>query len=406
MPDANPYGQLANGSQPTNVGGAPVTIGPAGFWLDATGGVAATDPSGKPQVTPGMRDNPESAIYYDEGKDLYYNRVKGQKLYQSPVSYKGQPQGTGHGATNPGGSLLKTGGTWNPQTGTFDQGTNWANILSMVVAGVLTAGAADAIMGVGAGTTAAAASSGVVPEGAGAAPVLEGISAGSGVGATTIPEVAPLAGSAAAGAGPIAATTSPFATTAGAANAALPGLASGSEFAASGLGATPPPVPPPGGGGSSAPSWLGPAVGAGLSAVGGIAGASIAAGANKDAAAIQAKTAADALAYEKERDAYTRATEANRYGAMIQQRAPYVAGGQAAEGQMVKNLGLPSVAGMNRYGIPPAASAPPQAPPPAQGSLNTGTVIMQLPTGEMQPVPAHLVSTFQQRGAQVVAANG
>ena len=52
-------------------------MGPAGFWLDKDGNVAATDQTGKPQVTPGMRDNPQAATYYDAAKDLnYYNVSK------------------------------------------------------------------------------------------------------------------------------------------------------------------------------------------------------------------------------------------------------------------------------------------------------------------------------------------
>lgn len=158
---------------PVNVGGAPTTMGPAGYWLDAQGNVAATDPQGNPQVTPGMRDNPQAAIYYDADKDLYYNLVNGRKQYQSPYAYNqgGQTlnaKGTGHGMTNPGSSLFKTGGTWNPDTGQFEQGTNWSNILSLGVGGALTGGLIDALASGGAAAGGAGAAAGAPAGGVGA----------------------------------------------------------------------------------------------------------------------------------------------------------------------------------------------------------------------------------------------
>src|SRR5229473_1148879 len=59
----------------------------------------------------------------------------------------------------------------------------------------------------------------------------------------------------------------------------------------------------------------------------------------KEAAKLQKSSTDQALAYEKERDAYARSTEANRYGAMMSQTAPFVSAGQGATGAMSRFLG-------------------------------------------------------------------
>lgn len=155
--------------------GAPVQQNQYGFWVDAQGDVTPADPAGNPQVTPGEAQNPSSKILYDSDKDLYYNVVNGQKQYLSPSAYQGQSQGTGHGMTNPGGSYLKTGGTWNPVDGKFEQSTNWSNILSTGIAGVLGGAAIGAAAGGGGADAAADAT----------VPSAEGEAAGD-AGATTV----------------------------------------------------------------------------------------------------------------------------------------------------------------------------------------------------------------------------
>lgn len=135
-------------------GGAPVTMGPAGYWLDDLGGIAATDDQGNPQQTPGMRDNPQSQQYYDAAKDLNYNLVNGQKVYQSPVEFvDGQTvyKKSLHGPATPdtGGGALHGGPQWNPQTGSWDVSLDWGKVLSWAAAAGITAGAITAAMPAG-----------------------------------------------------------------------------------------------------------------------------------------------------------------------------------------------------------------------------------------------------------------
>lgn len=95
----------------------------------------------------------------------------------------------------PDASLFHNRGEFDPTTGDYKQGLNWGNIMSMVVAGVLTAGMADIIMSAPAGTAAAAAANGTIPTTEG----LTGAELG-GAAATQAPDVLPAAigGSAAA----------------------------------------------------------------------------------------------------------------------------------------------------------------------------------------------------------------
>lgn len=141
-------------------GGPPVTMGPVGFWLDADGNVAGTDDKGQPQITPGMRGDPQGAIYYDATKDLNYNLVSGQKIYHSPV---GQENGRtvyrqslkGPEISDTGGGLVHGKPTWNPKTGTWDVGLDAGKVLGWLTAAGMTAGAANAVMaGTGAVTSA------------------------------------------------------------------------------------------------------------------------------------------------------------------------------------------------------------------------------------------------------------
>jgi hypothetical protein len=77
---------------------------------------------------------------FTDSTGTYYT-VGGQKSYVSPVAL-----GTG---SAPSGGMFTNSGTFNNDTGQWDQGPDWSNILSMVAAGMLTAGAATALMGGG-----------------------------------------------------------------------------------------------------------------------------------------------------------------------------------------------------------------------------------------------------------------
>lgn len=375
MPATATYGADAAVSN----AGPPVTMGPMGFWLDAQGNVAATDPQGHPQQTPGQRDNPQAQIFYDAAKDLNYTVTSnGQKLYQSPVSYAGQAKGTGHGMVNPKGSLLKGNGTWNPQSGTFDQGANWGNILSMVVAGVLTAGAADAIMGASSGTAAAAAGSGAAPGAAGGtAPVLEGIAAGPG--AASVP--------AAAGAayGPLAGGYGAVTTTAAApaALAAVPGgVSTAVPAAASSITA-------------------GDILKGVVPTAGGIVSSIIQANASGKATDAQQAYLQQALEYEKQQDAINRGLaaekvklEAGRYATYSGNIQPYLDTGNAAESKAASLLGL---------SVPPRSSTAPAVAPAQQAAAPASdTVTMKAPDGSTKQVPASQVSYWLGKGATQV----
>ena len=156
---------------PVVSGGTPVSMGPVGFWLDADGNVAATDPQGNPQVTPGMRDTPEAQLYYDSDKDLFYSERNGQKQYLSPYSFAGQDgvnstaKGTGNGmlkTMDTGGGAFHGQPTWDQSSGTFKVSFDWGKIGSMIVGGLLTAGAVDAAFGSGAAAVAVSAPEGAV----------------------------------------------------------------------------------------------------------------------------------------------------------------------------------------------------------------------------------------------------
>lgn len=154
-----------------------------GFQADETGTLLPG------QVTPGMRDNPDGAIQYDPEKDLYFMTKGGQKSYLSPFSYAGTEQaastakGTGHGmlqTMSKGGGAFHGHPQWNSQTGHFDVPLDWGKIGSMIVGGLLTAGAVDAAFGAGAATTAtSSAATGGLP-GAGTTVAGSGAAAGMG----------------------------------------------------------------------------------------------------------------------------------------------------------------------------------------------------------------------------------
>jgi len=159
-----------------------------------------------------------------------------------------------------------------------------------------------------------------------------------------------------------------------------------------------------------------------IAAGGSVLGAHMASSAAKKGADLQKQASDAALAYEKERDAYARSTEANRYGAMMRGTAPYRRAGAAATGEMSQLLGLPADTPdpVGSY-EPPPEPATPSAPPKAMENLGrsamavgraagaqtqTGpsesTVRLQAPDGTVQEIPARQAEHYLQRGARRV----
>ena len=135
------------------------------------------------------------AMKYDPQEDLYYMEMPdGSKNWISPKAFETDPtgKGTGHGhpdSADKGGGFFHGHPTWNTETHKFDVGLDWGKVLSYVAAGIITAGAADAIMGASAGTAASLLGPELAATGGGVAP--ETIAA---LGMSTLPEVGAVAG--------------------------------------------------------------------------------------------------------------------------------------------------------------------------------------------------------------------
>lgn len=147
---------------------------------------------------------------YAEGNGKFYQLKNGRKSYVPPfVVMQGYHPGTEVDATGqltpeaqqertahniPGASLFHNRGAFSDETGDYEQSINWGNILSMVIGGALTAGAASAMMGGGAAAEAAASTA------AATGSVDAGLAAGGiGAGAAAIPTTAGIAGAGALG---------------------------------------------------------------------------------------------------------------------------------------------------------------------------------------------------------------
>lgn len=217
--------------------------------------------------------------YYEANGQPYFKKVGGGKMYIAPATamsmfsdpqalawakaqgyeIKGGRQGledASKGTVGPdgktrfpdspvvtnsqSGGIFHTTGTWNPDSGQFDSGLDWGNILTLVVAGVMTAGVASAMMasaGVPAATADAAVSAATTTGSveAGTA-VLGGAGAASGTGgalaaSTIAPTLGTLPGVAASGT--IGALESAGAATAAAGAGA--GVGAGETAATTGL---------------------------------------------------------------------------------------------------------------------------------------------------------------------------
>jgi hypothetical protein len=113
-------------------------------------------------LNPDTQSGPDSqkVITYDPNRQMFKTAAGG---WISPAA---MPE-LGGGSPQPGG-LFTNRGEWDSQSGSFQNSTNWGNILSLVVAGVITAGAADAIMS-GAPAAEAVTAAGGTPEAAASA---------------------------------------------------------------------------------------------------------------------------------------------------------------------------------------------------------------------------------------------
>lgn len=153
---------------------------------------------------------------------------------------------------------------------------------------------------------------------------------------------------------------------------------------------------------SGAPSWLGPVLGTGISTAGGLIGAKMSADANTEAAQLNKQYLDEALAYQKQKDAYAQNTEANRYGQMMASEQPAISTGGAAGAKMADVLGLP--APQTRAFTPVDPYTPMPAGPAAPATAAPAMVTMRAPDGSTQQVPANQVAHYTQRGAQQVSA--
>lgn len=248
------------------------------LWNAAGSPYWATPSGGKVYITPAvamsMFDDPR-ALSWARSKGFYIDGGRAG-LNQTPTvdasGHVTMPANPVHGSA-PGGGIFHTTGTWNGETGQWDQGLDWGNIMALSIGGLMAAPAVAAIAGGGAAAG-----------GAGAA----------GVGATgsTVPVIGTLPAVGASGAVPAALG----------AGAGAGGWGTAAAIGKAALG-----VPSAGGGGMSYLSWLGPAINAGTSIYGAIAQSN----ANKDALATQAETSkyaadlnakaqAEALAFQRQ----------------------------------------------------------------------------------------------------------
>lgn len=268
-----------------------------------------------------------------------------------------------------------------PGTGNIQENKNTFLRDALIAAGVFTGGTllAGALSGSGAaGAGAAGAGASAAPEAAavgtgGALGADAGTAAALGAGATgsTVPVTGVLAGGAASGAVPAAM---------GAVEAAAPAVMA------------------PAAAGKGVSSWL---LGSALPVAGNLIGAAIQANAQNNATEAQQKALAEALAYEKQRDAYLTGTEANRYANLTKSLAPYSDSGSAADARMAQVLGLPAPTKQA-----PQTPAPTYPTPPMPGSAPAGvqaqTVTLRGPDGSTRQVPQDQQAMWISKGATVV----
>lgn len=152
------------------------TLNEYGKWIMPNGDFAPgqDQTSMMAGATPAQAKATGGAVQTEAGTGKLYRIIDGAKWYLPPAS----------GPEDPGGGLIHGRSQWNPQTGAYDTPLDWGKILSMVSAGIVTAGVADAILS---STPALAATA---PEGASA-------SASTAASASVLPSTTTAAGSAA-----------------------------------------------------------------------------------------------------------------------------------------------------------------------------------------------------------------
>lgn len=287
---------------------------------------------------------------------------------------------------------------------------------TLIVAGI--AGAALATAGLaGAFAPAAAGATGGVEAGAtaglGAAALPGAGTALGGAGFTAVG--APLASAAAAGGA--AADVGAGAAAPAVAGSTLPAATYGAGGAVTNFAASPAIA------GAAGTPMLESILRYGVPTVGNLVGGIIQANASGKASDAQQRYLEEALAYQKEQDAYNRKTaaehydyskntEASRYGDYTNNIAGYVATGNSANARMASLLGLPPNAPMTGSSMPKvsAASVPAVtgvAPSPGvttqpQTRTNEPMVTMQGPDGSQKQVPSSQVDHYKQIGATVI----
>lgn len=281
-----------------------------GYWILPNGDFApGQDLSGQTAgETAAQRAAEGGPVETDPTTGKQYRIINGQKWYLPPAS----------GPNDPGGGLVHGRTQWNPQTGAYDTPIDWGKILTMVTAGIITAGVADAAL---ASTPALAATAPTGASASASAPVLEGVAAG-GSGATTVPAAAAASAAGPSTAANIAATSSaisvPPALTPSITSAATSGVSYGDLLKY------------------------------GLPVAGNLIGGILQANATGNASDAQQKYLQEALDYQKEQDTYNRnrqatldAQEVTRYGNYQGRIAPFIANGTNANDRMSALLGLP-----------------------------------------------------------------
>jgi hypothetical protein len=258
-------------------------------------------------------------------------------------------------------------------------------------------------------------------------PAMTGAGAGGGAAAAAMP--------AATGVGGMTATSLGLGTTAGLGTAGAAAAATGGT-AATVAGVTPGVLKA-----TTSSSLTGSdALRYGLPVAGNLIGGVIQARAEGKASDAQMKYLEEALAYQKEQDAYTRKTdeerygysrdleasrygytrdlEASRYGDYSSRIDPYVQTGTSANDRMASLLGLPARGPAPAMVAPPQRPAAPQAPssaPPAASPAAApvpptypqpigggGTVLLQGPDGSQRQVAASQVQHYVDLGATVI----
>lgn len=113
----------------------------------------------------GAANLPNYSVVLWDGTKPYWRTPAGGKVYIAPAvaAQSDDARLKSWGASNqrPDGNFFTNSGTWDPQSGEWDQGTNWGNVLALGVGGAiaapLVAGAVGAGSAAGAGTAASVA---------------------------------------------------------------------------------------------------------------------------------------------------------------------------------------------------------------------------------------------------------